>query len=217
MATKKLFSEWTKEELEITFNLQRLETHTTLEQWLQAATHLEIGEIEKIILDRLRKTLLNYVDTWNEIELIEYFIGPVLAIVDFNAPTFKIFSERTITGIVGDYELTGEPDAIIAKGRYSPQIPYFCFHEYKKAHESRGDPAAQTLAAMLVAQELGQCHYPIYGMYIVGEHWHFMTLQNDTYCISKSFAADDEEIFTIFNILSALKAIIATIAGNQIT
>lgn len=214
MAMRRLFSDWNKEELEATFGLERLETQQALEHWLQAAVGLEMDEVEKVVLERLRRTLLNSVDTWNEAELSEYFIGPVLALVDFNTRDFRIFSERTITGCVGEYELTGEPDALIAKGRYSPQVPYFCFHEYKKANEPKGDPAAQALAAMLVARELTQRHHPIYGLYVVGEHWHFMTLHNDAYCISKSFAADDEEIFTIFYILSALKAVITTLVGS---
>ncbi|CAK0744439.1 hypothetical protein CCP3SC15_120037 [Gammaproteobacteria bacterium] len=99
---RRLFSDWNKEELETTFGLQRLETHVILENWLQTAKLLEVDEVEKIVLDRLRKTLLNSVDTWNEIELIEYFIGPVLALVDFNTPNFKIFSERTIMGALAN-------------------------------------------------------------------------------------------------------------------
>ena len=109
----------------------------------------------------------------------------------------------------------GEPDAVIAKGRYSPQIPYFCFHEYKRANEPKGDPAAQALSAMLVAREVSQHRHPVFGMYVVGEHWHFMVLQDNDYCISKSFAADDEEIFDIFKILKALKVILIEIAKQD--
>ena len=53
-------------------------------------------------------------------------------------------------------------------------------------------------------------------LYNDGEYWHFMALQQDDYCISKSFAADDEEIFDIFKILKALKAILIEIARQDV-
>ena len=159
--------------------------------------------------------MLDQADAWNEIELAEYFIGPVLAIVNFNTTKFNIFSDRAITAAVGEYELYGEPDAVIAKGRYSPQIPYFCFHEYKRAHEPKGDPAAQALATMLTARELNPHPHPIYGMYVVAEKWHFMILQGQEYVISKGFLADDEEIFTIFKILKALKNLLIDLAKQD--
>ena len=215
MATKRLFSDWNKEELEMTFGLRRLSSHLMMEQWLQASKSIVVEDAEKILLQRLRNALINYADAWNEAELTEYFIGPILALVEFNTSDFAIFSERPLSGIVGEYELYGEPDAVIAKGRYSPQVPYFCLHEYKKANEPKGDPAAQALVAMLVAREACQRRHPIYGVYVVGEFWHFMVLQNDEYCISKSFAADDEEIFDIFGILKALKALIIEIARRE--
>ena len=215
MPIKRLFSDWNKEELEETFHLNRQETHAALEYWFQAAESVDIEEVEKIVLPRLRKTLLNHADAWNEIELNAYFIGPALALVDFNTPYFTIFSERPLTGIVGEYELSGEPDAVIATGRYSPHVPYFCFHEYKRAHEPKGDPAAQALAAMLVARELNSRRHPIYGMYVVAEKWHFMVLDGSDYCISKGFLADDEEIFAIFKILKALKVMLIEIAQQE--
>jgi hypothetical protein len=42
----------------------------------------------------------------------------------------------------------------------------------------------------------------------MGKVWNFITLKNNEYTISKSYAADDEEIFEIFKILKALKNII---------
>lgn len=205
MAIKRLFSDWNKEELEATFGLTRCRTVTVFDEWLALSATQHVDELEETLLIRLRDVLLDQADAWNEIELAEYFIGPVLALVNFHTPQFNIFSDRAITAAVGEYELYGEPDAVIAKGRYSPQIPYFCFHEYKRAHEPKGDPAAQALAAMLTARELNPHPHPIYGMYVVAEKWHFMILQGQEYVISKGFLADDEEIFTIFKMLKALK------------
>ena len=215
MAIKRLFSDWNKEELEATFGLTRVFQHSLIERWFERAASQEICAFEQEMLSNLRQTLFENADAWNEIELAEYFIGPVLALVNFHTPQFNIFSDRAITATVGDCELYGEPDAVIAKGRYSPQIPYFCFHEYKRAHEPKGDPAAQALAAMLAARELNPHPHPIYGMYVVAEKWHFMILQGQEYVISKGFLADDEEIFTIFKILKALKNLLIDIAKQD--
>ncbi len=216
MPTKRLFSDWDKEELEETFSLTRVYEHSLLKSWFSQTEMCELTAFEQELLTKLRQAIFENIDSWNETELSEYFIGPILAFVDFNTHLFKIFSERPLVGKVGEYELSGEPDVIIARGHYSPKIPYFCFHEYKKEHEPKGDPAAQALSAMLVARELNHRAHPIYGIYVVGKLWHFMLLDGDAYVISKGFLADDEEIFTIFKILKALKAILLEIARQDV-
>lgn len=215
MAIKKLFSDWNKEELEATFGLTRHVSLPALDEWFRLAVSQTFDDAERVLLNRLQEVSVIQFDAWNEVELCEYFIGPILALVNFHASDLNIFSERHLAGIVGEYELSGEPDAVIAKGRYSPQIPYFCFHEYKRDHEPKGDPAAQALAAMLVARELNPKKHPIYGMYVAAEKWRFMVLQGNEYAISKGFLADDEEIFEIFNILKALKAILIEIVRQD--
>ncbi len=215
MPTKRLFSDWNKEELEETFELIRCRTLPALDDWLTSFDTQTVDEPEQVLLGRVKELLIDYADAWNETELAEYCIGPVLTLVNFNTPHFTLFSDRTITATVGDYELSGEPDAVIATGHYSPKIPYFCFHEYKRAFEPKKDPAAQALSAMLVARELNHRAHPIYGMYVVGKLWHFMLLEGDKYVISKGFLADDEEIFTIFKILKALKIILIEIAKQD--
>ena len=215
MPTKRLFSDWTKEELEDTFLLSRHRTLTTFDEWIACAATQSIDDVETIIISRLKELLIDHVDAWNETELIEYFIGPMLTFVNFNTPEFSIFSERPLSALVGEYELAGEPDAVIAKGTYSPKVPYFCFHEYKKDNEPKGDPAAQALSAMLAAQALNPRPHPIYGLYVVGKMWYFMLLDNRTYCINAGHNALKDEIFDIFKILKALKALLLDIAQQN--
>ncbi len=215
MPTKRLFSDWNKEGLEETFGLTRCRTLPALDDWLAGSEAQTIDALEKGMLSRLQELLIDYADAWNETELAEYCIGPMLTLVNFNTPHFTIFSNRTITATVGEYELSGEPDAVIATGHYSPKIPYFCFHEYKRSFEPKKDPAGQALAAMLAARELNLRKHPIYGMYVVAEKWHFMLVEENEYAISKGFLADDEEIFTIFTILKALKFILIKIAKQD--
>jgi hypothetical protein len=118
------------------------------------------------------------------------------------------FLERNLSGVVGDYELSGIVDGMIASGFRNPQIPYFCLHEYKRSVENQGTPDAQALAAMLVAQELNNHDKPIYGLYVVGLIWNFIVLKDNEYCISKDYTSDDKNVFLIFKMLKALKQII---------
>ncbi len=209
---KSNFKDWSRAELEDTFNLIQVQKLAALSEWTAASLPITLADFEQRQLVEFRDRLLYRGDDWNEIELIEHFIAPIMAIVNFNTEEFGMFSGRTMTGVVGDYELSGEPDAVIAKGRRYPKIPYFCFHEYKKEAEPKGDPAGQALVAMLVAQELNGHRAPVYGLYVSGKQWYFIVLHHREYAISQSFSADRDEIFDILKMLKRLKQIIEQLA-----
>jgi len=61
---------------------------------------------------------------------------------------------------------------------------------------------------MLVAREQNQNKHPIYGLFVVGIVWNFIVLKDNHYCISRTYHADNEEIFAIFKMIKALKQII---------
>ncbi|MCK5925067.1 MAG: hypothetical protein KAG10_04165, partial [Methylococcales bacterium] len=109
---------------------------------------------------------------------------------------------------MGDYELSGIVDGMIATGFRDPDRPLFCMHEYKRSIGNQSAPDAQALAAMLVAREINNNDKPIYGLYVVGLIWNFMVLNGNDYYISKDYKSDNEEIFLIFNMLKALQKII---------
>ncbi len=202
------FSDCTCELLESIFQLEPVRNHPAITEWFSGYENIEVTGFESGFINQLNEAIIENCRTWNEMELIEYFIGPLFVLVNFNTTKFKMFSNRRIQAVINGYELFGEPDALIATGRHSPQLPYFCLNEYKKQEENKGDAAGQCLAAMLVAQHLTGDKMPVYGIYIVGKYWNFMVLQHKEYCITKTYNADDEEIFTIFRILKALKNII---------
>jgi len=205
---KKKFSDCSRAYLEKQFGLEQVRKHEILSSWIEKSKLVIADDFETLALGRFQELIIENVDSWNEIELTEYFIGPLFSLVNFNTKKIKIFSWREVKGIVQNVELYGEPDAIIAKGKFTPEIPYFCFNEYKKQEESKGDASGQCLAPMLVAQELNEHTLPIYGIYVVGRAWYFMILSGKEYCITKTYNADDEEILDIFKILKALKEII---------
>ena len=190
------------------FYLVQVQKHNLLTNWCEKGRLYELTPFEEETVNRYQETLIYRVDDWNEQELIENFIGPMFSLINFNTLKYGLFSERLLKAIIDDYELSGYPDAIVAKGRRKPEIPYFCFHEYKKENETKGDPAGQCLVAMLVAQELNHNEIPLYGVYVVGKHWYFMVLQGKEYAISKSYQAIDEDIYDIVKLLKHLKTII---------
>ncbi len=93
-----------------------------LKHWEESAQQVELSDFETANLQYLRTRLITRVDAWNEQETREQFIGPLLTLADFNTDSFNLFSEREIKGIIGDYDLSGKPDGIIASGIYEPEI-----------------------------------------------------------------------------------------------
>ena len=67
----------------------------------------------------------------------------------------------------------------------------------------------QVLAAMLVGHALNQQSQTIYGCYVVGRNWYFVTLRDNADCLSQAFEATTDELFAIFRILKVLKQIIS--------
>ena len=197
------FQECTLLKLEKTFALQQVRNHSVLQDWLSATA--DISERERGNLLDLRELLIDNVDDWNEQELALHFIGPLFAFVNFSTERFNAFAERTLTGTVDGIEMLGRPDGMIASGRRAPEIQYFCFQEYKQEKDAQGDPAAQALAAMLVAQALNKREMPVYGCYVRGRNWFFMVLQGKQFCISQNYSSTKDEVFDIFRIFKALK------------
>ena len=210
-----LFSKCTKEFLKSTFGLRQLWTSPLLDAWFERSKAIVLEDFERKLLDHLQHTLIRRSDDWNEAELNEYFIGPLIALVNFNTDYFCVFAERPLEADIGEYKLTGKPDLMVATGETTPKIPYFCFSEYKRQIDPEGNPLYQALGEMLAAKALNRHAHPIYGVGVIGKLWHFLVLQENEYVISKGFLADDEEIGDIFEILKALKAILLEIAKQD--
>ncbi len=205
------FKKCTLVKLDKTFGLQQERKLPALENWL--ASQADISELERQILALMQERLIVNVHDWNEEELSQFFIGPLFMLVDFTTKAFNIFAERSLAGVVEGIEMRGEPDGMIASGVREPEKPFFCFQEYKRHTDPDGDPAAQCLAAMLVAQSLNETEQPIYGCNVIGYSWVFMVLQGKNYAMCEPFTATRDDIFDIFRILKALKQIIVELIG----
>ena len=199
--------------LEKTFGLRQIRKMSVMDEWLQKAKLTKSSEKEVAFLSLLQELLILNA-SWNEQELSLHFIGPIFSLVNFTEPyQFNLFAERFIAATVVSEKnepilLSGKPDEFIASGYREPELPYFCFNEFKKETEMKGDPAGQALAAMLVGQTLNENRTPLYGCYVIGRDWYFMSLQGKQYCISQGYDATTEHITSIFCILKELKEII---------
>lgn len=206
---EKSFRECTLLYLDETFNLEEVQMLPTLAAWL--AMPADLSDLERQQLVHLKNVLDFNVHDWNEHELDSRFIGPMFSIVKFTDPyRYNLFAQRHIEALIDDYLLKGEPDGLIASGYYEPEIPYFAFAEYKRQRDPNGDPAGQALAAMLVGQHLNPRPMPLYGSYVIGRDWFFMTLTEKHYAISNGHnALQQAELADILRLLMALKALVS--------
>ncbi|GAB3644051.1 hypothetical protein [Spirosoma arcticum] len=203
----KAFTDCTLTYLEKTFGLVQEFGQPALTHWL--AMPVDLSDHERRELRDFQEPLTLNVLHWNEQELSLNFIGPVFALVRFTSRKFNLFAQRPLRATISEIELYGRPDAFVASGFREPEIPFFAFHEFKRDIEPIGHPAAQTLAAMLAGQALSaNLEQPIYGCYVNGRDWNFMTLTGQTYCISSDYSALTDDLFDIFRILKALKQLV---------
>ena len=206
------FKEWTLTKLEKTFGIKQIydKNYGLLKKWQDLSKTMPISDFEKETLHNLQEPLEWGGRGWNEYELENKFISPVIMAAKFDDKIIGYFLERGLKGIVGDYELSGIVDGMIATGVRDPDKPFFCMHEYKRSVDNDGQPDAQALVAMMVVQADENSRKPLYGLYIVGLNWNFMVLNGNEYYISQSYNSEKEELFDIFRMLKALKHIIKT-------
>ena len=203
---KSNFREWTMDKIDDSFGTIQIDDHPALKNWLEY--DCDVNEYEKHYISDLQESLKLGVDDWNEVELENKFISPLFMFVKFDNKAFSYFLERDLTASIGDYDLSGRVDGMIASGFRNPRKPFFCLNEYKKQTDPEGDPRGQVLIAMLAAQVSNLSPRPIYGCYIIGKMWRFLILVENLYAFSGSYLADNEEVFHIFRILKGLKHII---------
>jgi hypothetical protein len=205
------FKDWTLSKLDKTFGLSQILVSEceVLQTWQARAKTVSISDFERQTLLDLQAPLIWAGKAWNEVELENKFISPLIMAAKIDDRKIGYFLERPLSGTVGEYTLAGIVDGMIATGLRDPEIPYFCMHEYKRSVDNEGNPDAQALAAMLVAREQNGKQHPVYGLYIVGTLWNFMVLNLDnTYCVSQDYSAADKDIFNVFTMIKAVKGLV---------
>ncbi len=200
---KSNFREWTLDKIDEAFGLDQVRHLPVLTELL--SFQYQLDDYEHRYLNQLRETYFLGGDAWNEAELENKIISPLFVFAQIDNKKFAYFLERELAVTIGEYELSGKVDGMIATGFRNPKKPFFCMNEYKRATDPNGDPQGQALIAMLVAQKLNDNKQPIFGCYIVGSRWCFMAIDGKEYSISHSFSCDDDEIYDIYRILKSLR------------
>ncbi len=203
MAKKK---QYTEGQLISLFGLTRRKEILTpkMLEWLDIVPAI-LDVVEQHNFDAALSRAQKSIEGWNEEELKMKFISHILPLgylVD--NVRFMTYYEKSLSGEVDGIKLSVKTDFMVAKGILSyHQNPYFHFHEYKPQANPTGEPMAQLLEAMLLAQEKNQNGKPIYGAEIIGQYWKFVILQEREYCISPSF--DSIKLDSLLEIIAILR------------
>jgi len=76
-----------------------------LAEWLESQA--DVSGFERQTLENLQQKLIVHVHDWNESELAFRFIGPLMALVDYEEEKFDLFTQRSFSGKIGDIESSG--------------------------------------------------------------------------------------------------------------
>ncbi|MBL7817199.1 MAG: hypothetical protein JNL70_19400 [Saprospiraceae bacterium] len=196
------FREWTLDMLDDVFKTQQVFSMDLLDELLSFP--YELNDFELQYIQSLQAHFMYGGDDWNEVELENKFISPMIVFASKPNQLYSYFLERDLSADIDGYALSGRVDGMIATGFRNPKKPYFCLNEYKKGTDPNGDPKGQVLIAMLVAQKLNNNQSPIYGCYVIGRNWYFVVLNGKEYAISKDFSCVDDEVFDIYRTLKGL-------------
>ncbi|MFN4254204.1 MAG: hypothetical protein ACK4Q5_04290 [Saprospiraceae bacterium] len=198
------------DELLDAFKLKRNHKCEVLGELLGTTGHIEPEALR--VLEQKRQRLIVEGDFWNEEELKMHFLAFLFDFARIDEEgKIKLFYERPLSAILGEYKITVKCDALIAtpKGIGTPKKPYFFLQEFKKQKRQEDDAEGQMLAAMLIAQHENATGLPVYGAYLQGKNWTFTTLHERNYCVSKQFDATDEaDLHQILLALRQLKVLI---------
>jgi hypothetical protein len=187
------------------FNLTENLDDSHLNEWLGAVFQLD--DFEMRVFNDLHEEICRTGEYMNEEELKTKMVGLIFYIAKVQETRkIDVFYERTMSGLIKEASLSVICDCLVAMPRINnPNIPYFFLQEFKKSKGEKKDPEAQMLIAMLIAQHKNNDKKPIYGGYLIGTGWHFTTLIDNDYCVSKKYEATTKE--HLLGIIYALKSL----------
>ncbi len=198
-----------------TFQLQVGPQSDTLTNWLSA--RFELSSVEEALFESVYADARIDAGYWNEEELKIQMVGMLFRIANINEPErVKVFYERALAATVDGHPLAVITDCLVATPLpfNTPKKPYFFLQDgpslrFKKKRGEKRDPEAQMLTAMLIAQELNQDEYPLYGGYLIGSIWNFSVLEGKKYSSSRQYdATNHDDLLQIVFALRQLKTLI---------
>jgi hypothetical protein len=205
-AKRKLFDDWTTQEVRLTFQLELTENSALLEEWLSKPFVPNVTAIE--IMEERRLALNRFYRYWNEDELKFQFIAQIVMLAKLRGKNYNTFSQRNLSTVVNGISLQGRPEVMIATGQEDPLRPYFFIHEYKPSKRA-DEPLGQVLSAMVAAQALNNDGLPLLGCIVIGNTWQFLVLEDKTYTVSDTYdATQKDDLLGIYSALCQAKVYI---------
>lgn len=204
---------YTEADLILLFGLTRIKSPYTvlMTEWTNAS--VELSTIEQAVFDKLITRAIRDIEGWQEEDLKMKFLSPVLELAHFmDDQEVHSYFEKTVFATVDGHFLKTKTDFMLAKGILDkPQQPYFHVQEWKPHKRPTGDSMAQLLEALLIAQQLNEHQFPMYGCEVMGKYWSFVILEDKSYCISKSYdCTEQDDLLQIIAILRKFKQILET-------
>lgn len=74
----------------------------------------EVNDMESWFLKELQSMYQLGGDDWNEVELGNKFISPLIVLAKLNDERFSYFLERELQVVIDNYDLSGKVDGMIA-------------------------------------------------------------------------------------------------------
>ena len=213
MAAQNKIHNYSEADLILQFNLNRITEYYTplMQEWTNATTTLT--EFENIFFQRIYLRAKREILGWQEEDLKMKLIGPVLELANLIEDEHCLsYFEKTVSTTLEGHFLKVKTDFMLAKGILDkPQQPYFHFQEYKPHRKPVGDSMGQLLEALLIAQEINQAKFPMYGCEVIGKLWTFVILEGKNYCLSMSYdCTKQEDLLKIIAILREFRQLLIT-------
>jgi hypothetical protein len=207
MKRAKSFKNWTSDEVENAFNIQRVYKYPALLNWIN--DDYVLTDHLKNQLESIRVNLEEKVEYLNEEELKAHYLIPIIDLIGFDEfGKYRTFLGRPLSAERGDMLLNGVVDFMVATGKSDPDKPYFFLHEYKQELKRDNNPLGQLLIAMVAAQTRNENKKPIQGCYILGRFVFFVLFEDSQYSVSQAFDLTTDDIFRVAGIMQKSKAYI---------
>ena len=216
------FSKWKTDMVRRAFGLNNVKKLPSLSNWMAfEPPPLEARDLASI--QWAIEQFGNRARFVSESDIKMKLLGPAIVASGFDNKDFSTFGEimiRTILTATDGTQLkvSGRPDLVVAMGEIEASLPYFCMQEYKRQSGTKSDPQGQVLIEMLAARQVnlneGNELDAIYGAFTLGRELNFLTLEKDTFAISKTYLLDvEQDLIDVTMRIRALKHIIGALIG----
>jgi len=96
---KATFKEWDLDKLDAEFGLKQIRKCQIMQEW--ETYPVMVSDYEKQVLGDFQEGLILSGKAWNEVELENKFISPLITFTKIDNENLSYFLERTLQGVVG--------------------------------------------------------------------------------------------------------------------